>query len=41
MVAQGWMATSLFYGDNFYVWRNTNLTRLYLFKLLVISIPFI
>jgi len=36
---QGWIATSLFYGDNFYVRRSADLTRLYLFKLLVISIP--
>jgi hypothetical protein len=36
---QGWIATSLFYGDNFYVRRWKDLARLWLWKSILITIP--
>ena len=37
---QGWIATSLFYGDNFYVRRRANLLKLWLWKSILITVPF-
>ena len=37
---QGWIATSLFYGDNFYVRRRANLPKLWLWKSILITVPF-
>ena len=37
---QGWIATSLFYGDNFYVRRRKDLPRLWLWKAILITVPF-
>jgi hypothetical protein len=36
---QGWIATSLFYGDNFYVRRRKDLPRLWLWKSILITVP--
>jgi hypothetical protein len=37
---QGWIATSLFYGDNFYVRRGKDLPKLWLWKSILITVPF-
>jgi hypothetical protein len=37
---QGWIATSLFYGDNFYVRRRTDLSKVWLWKSILITVPF-
>jgi hypothetical protein len=37
---QGWIATSLFYGDNFYVRRGMDLSKLWLWKAILITVPF-
>jgi hypothetical protein len=37
---QGWIATSLFYGDNFYVRRGNDLFRLWLWKSTLATLPF-
>jgi hypothetical protein len=36
---QGWIATSLFYGDNFYVRRGKELPKLWLWKSILITVP--
>ena len=36
---QEWLATSLFFGDNFYVRRRKDLARLWLWKAILIAIP--
>jgi hypothetical protein len=36
---QGWIATSLFFGDNFYVRRRKDLARLWLWKAVLITVP--
>ena len=37
---QGWIATCLFYGDNFYVRRGKDLQRLWLWKSILLTAPF-
>jgi hypothetical protein len=37
---QGWIATALFYGDNFYVRRGKDLRRLWLWKSILVTVPF-
>ena len=39
-ILQGWLATSLFYGDNFYVRRKADLSKLWLWKAIIATIPF-
>jgi hypothetical protein len=39
-ILQGWIATSLFYGDNFYVRRGKDLPRLWLWKSIFTTVPF-
>ena len=36
---QGWIATGLFYGDNFYVRRRKDLATLWLWKSILITVP--
>lgn len=36
---QGWVATGLFYGDNFYVRRRKDLPKLWLWKSILITVP--
>jgi hypothetical protein len=36
---QGWIATSLFYGDTFYVRRRAALSKLWLWKSILITLP--
>jgi hypothetical protein len=38
-IFQGWMATSLFYGDNFYVSRGKDLRKLWLWKAILATVP--
>lgn len=36
---QGWLATSLFYGDNFYVRRRAYLLKSWLWKSILVTVP--
>jgi hypothetical protein len=36
---QGWIATALFYGDNFHVRRGKDLPRLWLWKAILMTVP--
>jgi len=37
---QGWIATSLFYGDNFYVRRRNDFPKLWIWKSILATVPF-
>ena len=39
-IFQGWIATSLFYGDNFYVRRGQDISKLWLWKSILATVPF-